>query len=279
MHQKLSRRHMEYCTNLFVYPILDYGDTLYDSCNQSDKNKLRDVQLAAARAILGAKKGTSHERIYTELGWKPLQQRRNIHKLCRIYIIKGYTPEYLNHNLPRRLAGRGTRSTAAENYALYHCKTETFRNSFFPTAIKLYNELDSESKLVLSRTAFKSKTKRSLKLPVPRQYYTGPRSLNIILCQMRLGFSDLNSDLNSKGCIDSPLCSCGHGIENPQHYFFNCTKYLIQRDALLVVLNNVGVEYAADVLIRGCNQISEEANTELYNAALKYISDSNRFVK
>ena len=275
---KLSRKHMENCINLFVYPLLDYGDILYDNCKQSDKNELRDVHLAAGRAILGAKTHTSHEYLYKELGWQPLQQRRDIHKTCKMYdIVQGHTPAYLRRNLPRRFEGRGTRSTAAEHFVLYYCKTEFFRNSFYPTGVKLYNSLDTESKSTLSRNSFKVKMKRTLKLPVPPQYYTGPRKYNIVMCQMRLRFCDLNFDLYSKGCVDSPLCPCGNGVENLQHYFFECDRFATQRLDLIAVLGNLLVAHSAEILICGSNDLSEETNTSLHNAAIHFIVNTERF--
>jgi hypothetical protein len=69
LQYKLSRRDIEMCMSLFVVPILDYGDILYDNCSEQNKSKLEDVYLAAARVAVGAKRGTSHARLYSEVGW------------------------------------------------------------------------------------------------------------------------------------------------------------------------------------------------------------------
>lgn len=221
--------------------------------------------------------------MYTELGWKPLQQRRDAHKTCKIFdIVKGHSPDYLRRNLPRRSGGRGTRSTAAENFVLYYCRTETLINSFYPTGINLFNNLDNESRR-LNRNSFKAKMKRTLKLPVPLQYYTGPRQENIAMCQMRLKFSILNADLYNKGCIDRPICSCGDAIETLHHYFYECKRYTGHRFKLLDAINSTLVgdaatqHYSAEILICGSNELNEELNTSLYNAAIIYVSDTQRF--
>jgi hypothetical protein len=52
MQYKLSRKNLENCMNLFVLPILDYGDILYDSCSEADKVKLDSVQLAAGLSLV-----------------------------------------------------------------------------------------------------------------------------------------------------------------------------------------------------------------------------------
>ena len=60
----------------FVRPHLDYGDLLYDQVlNLSFQQKLESIQYRACRAITGAIRGTSREKIYQELGLESLQSR------------------------------------------------------------------------------------------------------------------------------------------------------------------------------------------------------------
>jgi hypothetical protein len=91
---------------------------------------------------------------------------------------------------------------------------------------------------------------------------------------MRLRFCDLNYDLYNKGCIDSPLCSCGQSNETLQHYFYECDRYIAQRMELLGAVNNI---VSVDVLISGSNDFNEEVNTSVYSATITYISDTHRF--
>ena len=66
----------------FIRPYLDYGDVVYDQpSNDPFSNKLETVQYNAALAITGAIKGTSHEKLYQELGLEYLQQRRWVRRL------------------------------------------------------------------------------------------------------------------------------------------------------------------------------------------------------
>ena len=284
LQYKLSRKHMESCINLFVYPILDYGDILYDNCRQVDKAELTGVHLAAARAIVGGKKRTSHDRLYTELGWQPLQYRRDTHKISKLYdIVHGHTPDYLKRNLPSLATGRGTRSATAEHFVLYRCKTEVYRNSFFPTVVKLYNNLDIQIKHIARRNSFKYTMKKRLKFSVPPQYYLGPRKYSIILCQMRLRFCDLLFYLHSKGCVESPLCACRGGNETLHHFFFDCHRFIIQRREFfetinnILVHNNIGLAWSVEIFISGSNDWNDNINTLVYNAVIKYIVDTNRF--
>ena len=61
----------------FVRPHLDYGDIIYDQAhNASFHQKLGSLQYNAYLAITGAIRGSSREKLYQELGFESLQQRR-----------------------------------------------------------------------------------------------------------------------------------------------------------------------------------------------------------
>ena len=61
----------------FIRHHLDYGDIIYDRAyNTSFHQSIESVQYNAALAIMGAVRGTSREKLYQELGFESLQQRR-----------------------------------------------------------------------------------------------------------------------------------------------------------------------------------------------------------
>ena len=67
----------------FIRPHLDYGDVIYDQPNLSSlTNKIESVQYNAALAITGAIRGTSKEKLYQELGFESLKDRRWLRQLC-----------------------------------------------------------------------------------------------------------------------------------------------------------------------------------------------------
>jgi hypothetical protein len=67
-----------------------------DNCSKQESELLEGVQLEAALIITGLRKGTSHEKLYIELGWMPLKERRRINKLILLHkILHDETPEYL----------------------------------------------------------------------------------------------------------------------------------------------------------------------------------------
>jgi hypothetical protein len=52
----------------FIRPILEYGGIVWDNCSIHEYDLLESVQLEAACIITGLRKGTSHAKLYTELG-------------------------------------------------------------------------------------------------------------------------------------------------------------------------------------------------------------------
>ena len=69
-------------------PHLDYGDIIFDQAfNKSFHDNLESIQYNASLAITGAIRGTSKEKLYQELGFESLQQKRWFRKLCTFYRI------------------------------------------------------------------------------------------------------------------------------------------------------------------------------------------------
>ena len=279
---KLSRKHLENCMNLFVLPILDYGDIVYNNCSEADKDTLEDVQIAAARVVTGAKCRTSHQLLYSETGWRPLRQRREMHKKCKIYdIVKEHTPGYLTSLLPRNLisATHRTRGSANSNFVPYRCKTESFRKSFFPSSINLYSEIPVNERNQ-QRNSFRRKLKKSIKSPVPRHFNHGPRQYNVVLSQMRLQFSNLNSHLYNKGCIADSSCSCGGASETVRHYFFECNQYINYRQPFLTQIETLlppNTTITCKILLYGCENSTDQTNENIFNLVFHFMRQTHRF--
>ena len=84
----------------YVRPLL-YSDTVWDNCSLASKKLLDAVHLEAARIVSGGTKLCSVDKLFQELGWEPLQIRRNKHKLVTFYkILHGLTPTYLLDIIP-----------------------------------------------------------------------------------------------------------------------------------------------------------------------------------
>ena len=127
----------------FVRPLLDYGDIIYDQAhNASFHQKLESLQYNACLAITGAIRGSSREKLYQELGFESLQQRRWYRKLCSFYkVFKNEIPGYLFNIVPIRNPFYSTRNHV--NISLFKTNNNFFKNSFFPSTIIEWNNLDS----------------------------------------------------------------------------------------------------------------------------------------
>ena len=68
----------------FIRPHIDYGDIVYDQdYNNNFHEKLESIQYNASLAITGAIRGTSRDKLYQELGFESLKNRRWYRKLIQ----------------------------------------------------------------------------------------------------------------------------------------------------------------------------------------------------
>ena len=94
----------------FIRLHLDYGHIIFDQAfNKSFHDNLESIQYNASLAITGAIIGTSKEKLYQELGFESVQQRRWFRKLCTLYeIYKNQSLSYLYNLIPRALQDHPT---------------------------------------------------------------------------------------------------------------------------------------------------------------------------
>ena len=96
--------------------------------------KLESIQYKAALAITGAIQGTSRDKIYQELGLESLKSRRWYKRLSLMFkIMKEEAPNYLTNLIPKC---EQTIRTRNNHIPVYHCRTESFKHSFFPLHFK-----------------------------------------------------------------------------------------------------------------------------------------------
>ena len=118
----------------FVRPHLDYGDIIYDKAFiGSFQKKLETIQYNAALAIAGVIRGTSREKVYSELGLESLQDRRWYRKLCVFYkILNNMLPKYLSDIIPSTTRRYSSRNE--NNIPLVRVN-----NNYFMNTLVVYN--------------------------------------------------------------------------------------------------------------------------------------------
>ena len=138
----LPRRSLVTIYKSFIRPHLDYGDIIFDQAfNKSFHDNLESIQYNASLAITGAIRSTSKKKLYQELGFKSLQQRRWFRKLCTFYkIYKNQSTSYFYNLIYLQTSSRISRSS--NNILCFHFKHNFFKNSFFPPVIIERNNLD-----------------------------------------------------------------------------------------------------------------------------------------
>ncbi|MEM6812740.1 MAG: reverse transcriptase domain-containing protein, partial [Pseudomonadota bacterium] len=176
----------------FVRPHLDYGDIIYDHPgNASFSQKLESIQYNACLAITGCFRGTSREKLYSELGLESLSDRRHRRRLIFFYkIVKGFAPKYLSEYIPahgRNFANLRTRPALYPFYA----RTDRFRASFFPYCISEWNKLDGRIRNLPSISSFKRALFEFLRPKADLIFKVTNNHGVVLLNRLRVGFSHL----------------------------------------------------------------------------------------
>ncbi len=93
-----------------------------------------------------------------------------------------------------------------------------------------------------------------------------------------MGFSNLNYDLYSKGCVNDGTCACGIEKEDAGHYFLRCNRYAIYRNTLIQNIQTCcDHRLSIPLLYHGHNSLSEKENMLILKYVYQYINETKRF--
>ena len=153
-------------------------------------------------------------------------------------------------------------------------KQTFFYNSFLPSTIRAWNELDDEIKAAPSVASFKFRLNRNLTKP-PKYYNSGTRQGQIlhVHARLRMQCSSLNADLYRKNIVPSPSCTCGE-FESAYRFFFKCTNYSLARSRYLP--NNLN-EFNTNDLLCGLSNVPDYENAKLFSKVQDFILHLKRF--
>ena len=99
----VDRKVLDMCYKLYVRPHLDYGDIIYHNQRTDLMNLIEQVQYKAGLIVSGCWQGTNRVRLYDELGWESMSDRRWFRRLTLFYkISNGLAPSYLAEQIPER---------------------------------------------------------------------------------------------------------------------------------------------------------------------------------
>ena len=278
----VPRKILDLSYKLYVRPHLDYGDVIYHNQREDLMNIVEQVQYKAGLIVTGRWQGTSRVKLYDELGWESLSDRRWGRRMSMYYkIVNGHTPAYLFEHVPSE-APRTLRKYVPKAPIT---KTQRYANSFFPYCIKQWENLDSEIKFSTSVQTFKTKINECIR-PEPKFCCNRDKHGMRRLTQIRVDFSDLRDHrFNHKFHCPSPICSCGIEDETTTHFLLSCPRYDELRQTYLskisqITNSDVSIlpkEHLTDLLLYGSKAYNDISNELILTETILYIYKSERF--
>ena len=137
MYKTLVRPHLDYCD--VIYHIPSNQDQLGGVLNSLMyiAEKVQYQEQPSLSLVHG--KRSSRLKLYEELGWESLSDRRWCRRILQVHkIVNNKAPAYLKNKLPylrRALYRLNNNNTFHE----IRCKSSRYMNSFFPDGINSWN--------------------------------------------------------------------------------------------------------------------------------------------
>ena len=164
-------------------------------------------QYNAALAITGAIKGTFRKKLYQEIRLEYLQQRRWMRRLFLFYkVVSTKLPAYMYDIIP---PVRQSQRHPNTSYSI-SCRTEYFKNSFFPCVIGEWNKLNPEIRRSGSYNIFRKSILNFIRPSESKVCNNINDAIGIkLITRLRLGFSHLREHKFKHNFRDTlnPLCS------------------------------------------------------------------------
>ena len=165
-------------------------------------------------------------KIYDQLGWESLTDRRYCRRLLHFYKIQNApTPSSMKDLLPP--LKNHPYSTRSE-FVLHElkCHSDSFINSFYPDSVRCWNGIGHVFRDSPDLQSFKKCLLDGYRPPVPRSIFGIHDSLGIRrLFQLRVGLSPLLGHKSTHKFLDtlSDMCITCNRTENLEHFFLYCT--------------------------------------------------------
>ena len=172
------------------------------------------------------------------------------------------------------------------NIPVVNTKHEFSKNSFFPSTIIKWNNLDPHIRKSENFSVFKSNILNFIR-PSPNSVYNChiPRGICLIR-RLILGLSNLRQHKYKHGFQDTfnPLCSCGIDVEATEHFLLHCPQFFNERCTFLSTLGDFNcslLENTSKVLTQnflfGNASLIPSDNSKILSAAIDFILTAKRF--
>ena len=260
---------------MYVRPHLDYGDIVYHNQVKDSMDILESIQYRAALIVSGSWKGTSRAKLYAELGWESLSDRRHIRRLMLYYRINAdLAPSYLKKCVDR----------------CPPASTLRFKNSFFPYCKNHWSLLSADIRSLTSYGKFKSSLEKSVRPPKSSLFGVTNISGLRFLTQLRVDLNDLRVHRFRHGFANcpSPLCACGTGNESTSHFLHLCPRFSSQRSDLYSKIRSLDSgnsllslshDDLTSALLYGVKKLTATDNKFILESTIDFIHKTKRFSK
>ena len=230
--------------------------------------------------------GTSRNKLYEELGWESLSDRRWSRRLFQFYKIhNNLCPVYLTDKLPRLRRPLYGNMNTNSYYGIYS-RTNQRMNSFFPNSVNSWNSIDSELSNCTSLDVFKRNILTLIRPPRKSTFDIHDSSGIKYLFQLRTGLSPLRYHKYCHNFLDTPsaLCDCREAPEDTSHFLLHCQLHARPRAALFATLDNIFSTnqnpplYNVELLLYGHHTLNSKVNKLTLLSTITFIRNSTRFV-
>ena len=205
-------------------------------------------------------------------------------KLCHFYkILNEKSPSYLFNLIPN--LNRVCETTHRNNIPTIHTKHNYFKNSFCPSTISEWNNLDCKTGNSGNLSIFKKPAKSYTTFPNSIFNIHNPYRIKL-LTRLRFGLSHLR-DHKFRHCFQdtlNPLCDCGNDTETTTYFFLHCPSFQTPRQTLFSYIRNIhkqilshGEDQLIQTFLYGNPNFNLTVNRLISNATIEYLISTERF--
>ena len=294
----VSFNTLETIYKMYIRPHLDYGDMVYDKgevlrdgifpmgTSSSLLKRVESIQYEAARIVSGAWNKTSRDKLYKNLGWESLQNRRLMRRLCLFFeVLNTKFPNYLYEVVEKQIPTNVRQRDRGELMEIF-ANTSNLKLSFFPSTIRDWNSLEDDIKYSNSKLIFKNRLINKIR-PKKRTYYGLSENDKVkYLTILRMDLSPLRAHkfLNNFNDTSDEYCIACGTLEDTKHFLLHCDSYrlsrtiLMQRISSIVKMNilTLSDNKIKDIFLYGSSSYDYDTNTKILKEVTSFIAGTKR---
>ena len=160
-------------------------------------------------------------------------------------------------------------------------------NSFYPSAVKIWNEIGPDLRQAVSLSSFKIKILKMIRPPKRSNFNIHAPIAMKRLFQLRVGLSPLRHHKKRHHFIDTLVdnCQCLLSAETTDHFLLHCDIFNEVRFVMFLKLNpileanNLNQQdlNLVNLLLYGSDVLGCDTNRAILSATLEFIRNSKRF--